>query len=69
MSTLGFDAGEKLRVYARHAVPGVWIVDVSGREVVVHSTPDPDQGIYTHIETLTQGSLGRARLEVEVQDL
>jgi Uma2 family endonuclease len=34
-SSLAFDLGPKLALYARHAVPEVWIVDLPGRSVEV----------------------------------
>jgi Uma2 family endonuclease len=32
-TTLAFDMGRKLRLYARHGVPEYWVVDVEGRAV------------------------------------
>jgi len=39
-STLGYDRGRKLPLYARHGIPEVWIVDVAGQRVSRHSQPD-----------------------------
>ena len=41
-SSLAFDRGPKLALYARHAVPEVWIVDLPGRLVEVCRGPGPD---------------------------
>ena len=38
-SSLSFDRGEKLEVYARHGVREVWIVDVAGEAIHVHRRP------------------------------
>ena len=41
-SSLAWDRGPKLGLYARHAVPEVWIVDLPGRAVEVCRGPGPD---------------------------
>jgi Uma2 family endonuclease len=41
-SSLAYDRGPKLNLYARHAVPEVWIVDLPGRGVEVCRSPGPD---------------------------
>jgi Uma2 family endonuclease len=38
-SSLSFDQGLKLNVYARHGVPEYWIVDVEGKRVVTYREP------------------------------
>ena len=38
-SSLRYDRGVKLPLYARHGVPEVWIVDLAGRVVEVHRGP------------------------------
>jgi Uma2 family endonuclease len=38
-SSLRYDRGVKLPLYARHGVPEVWIVDLAGRVVEVHRKP------------------------------
>ena len=40
-TSLGFDRGEKGRIYARAAIPVYWIVNVADRQVEVYSNPDP----------------------------
>jgi Uma2 family endonuclease len=38
-STLAFDMGRKMRLYARHGIPEYWVVDVEGR--VIHQFSGP----------------------------
>lgn len=52
-SSLAFDRGAKLALYARHAVPEVWIVDLPGRAVEVYRGPGPDG--YAERRRLTAG--------------
>ena len=39
-SSLVFDRGDKLRVYARAAIPVYWIVNVADRQIEVYTNPD-----------------------------
>jgi Uma2 family endonuclease len=41
-SSLAWDRGPKLALYARHGVPEVWIVDLVGRTVEICRIPGPD---------------------------
>lgn len=41
-SSLRYDRGVKLPLYARHGVPEVWIVDLAGRVVEVHRARGAD---------------------------
>ena len=52
-SSQAFDRGPKLDLYARHAVPEVWIVDLPGRSVEVCRSPGPDG--YAERRRLTEG--------------
>jgi Uma2 family endonuclease len=38
-STLGFDLGAKLALYARSAIPEVWVVDIGGRAIRAFREP------------------------------
>lgn len=38
-STLAFDQGDKLALYARYGVPEYWIIDVEGRRIITHREP------------------------------
>jgi Uma2 family endonuclease len=42
-ASLRYDREVKLPLYARHAIPEVWIVDLPGRLVEVHREPDGDR--------------------------
>ena len=52
-SSLAFDRGPKLDLYARHAVPEVWIVDLPGRAVEVCRGPGPEG--YAERRRVTEG--------------
>ena len=38
-SSLAYDRGAKLALYARHGVPEVWIIDLAGRAVELFREP------------------------------
>lgn len=40
-STLEYDRGEKIPLYAQYGVPEVWLVDVDAETVVVYTEPTP----------------------------
>lgn len=44
-SSLRYDRERKIPLYARFAVPEVWLVDVNGRHLDVYR--QPDEGLYT----------------------
>lgn len=52
-SSLAYDRGPKLALYARHAVPEVWIVDLAGRVLEVCNEPADDG--YRSRTRLTEG--------------
>ena len=41
-SSLAFDRGPKLALYARHGVPEVWLIDLPGRTVEICREPGPE---------------------------
>lgn len=41
-SSLAYDRGLKARIYARHGVGELWVVDAASRETWVHRQPHPD---------------------------
>jgi len=43
-NTLAYDRDRKLLLYARFAIPEVWLVDVTGKALIVHR--DPANGSY-----------------------
>ena len=54
-TSLAYDRGTKLALYAKFGVPEVWIVDLRGAAVEVYR--EPADGAYAHKERLTSGSL------------
>ena len=54
-SSLAYDRGVKLALYARVGVPEVWIVDLIGAAVEVYR--EPKEGAYASRERLAKGSL------------
>ena len=54
-SSLAYDSGPKLALYAHHGVQEVWIVDLVGRAVEVCSEPGPEG--YGQRQRLTQGDV------------
>ena len=51
-TTLRYDATTKRDLYARAGVPECWVLDVNGRQLIVHR--NPIQGHYEHIATLSE---------------
>jgi Uma2 family endonuclease len=67
-TTLRYDRKIKLPLYARSAVPAVWIVDVNARTILVAS--DPTDGRYRTEETVADhGTLTMLGLEIAVADV
>ena len=54
-SSLAFDRGQKLALYARHGVPEVWIVDLVGRAIEICRTPSATG--YAERRRLSEGDL------------
>ena len=59
-SSLAFDRGAKLALYARHGVPEVWIVDLIGRAVEICRTPSAAG--YAERRRLSEGDVSPALL-------
>ncbi|MBV9906909.1 MAG: Uma2 family endonuclease, partial [Hyphomicrobiales bacterium] len=57
-TSLAYDRGVKLALYARFGVPEVWIVDLVGVAVEIYR--EPKEGAYTSRERLANGSLSPA---------
>jgi Uma2 family endonuclease len=57
-SSLAYDRGTKLALYARFLVPEVWIVDLLGAAIEVYR--EPKEGGYASRERLTSGALAPA---------
>jgi len=54
-SSLAYDRGRKLALYAQFGVPEVWIVDLAGSAVEIYR--GPKEGAYSLTERRTGGSL------------
>lgn len=54
-TTLAYDRGIKLTMYARARIPEVWIWDVKGRRVFVNR--GPRNGAYQEVSIVTEGSI------------
>jgi len=54
-SSIAIDRAVKVPLYADAGIPEVWIVDLSGRRVVVHR--EPDEGVYTRIDIARPGGI------------
>lgn len=52
-TTLAYDRGRKLRVYARNKVPEVWILDVKGKQLEVYRDPQGED--YRSKQTYDEG--------------
>lgn len=64
-NSLAYDRGPKLALYARHAVPEVWIVDLLGRTVEVCRGPGPEG--YAERRRLTAGMIAPTLVpEIEI---
>ncbi len=59
-TSLAYDCGVKLALYARFGVPEVWIVDLLGGAVEAYR--EPKEGEYGSREQLANGSLAPARV-------
>jgi len=57
-TSLAYDRGTKVPLYARFGVPEVWIVDLRGAAVEVYR--QPEGGAYAVMERLTSGPLAPA---------
>ncbi|MCU0760920.1 MAG: Uma2 family endonuclease [Steroidobacteraceae bacterium] len=53
-STLGFDRQRKMQLYARHAVPEYWILNVQDRQLEVHRAPEG--GAYGSVQVVPPGT-------------
>jgi Uma2 family endonuclease len=53
-SSLAWDRGPKLALYARHGVPEVWIVDLVGRAAELCRGPGPEG--YAERRRVTEGT-------------
>ncbi len=54
-TTLRYDRDIKLPLYARHAIPEVWLIDVEGRALTRYV--DPQEGKYREVHTMASLSV------------
>jgi Uma2 family endonuclease len=70
-TTLRYDQGTKVPLYAREGVPEVWVVDLNGQRLWVYREPSPTG--YRITQTLRRGDhltlLAFPDLEVAVDDI
>jgi Uma2 family endonuclease len=59
-TTLAFDLGIKARLYARAGIAEYWVVDVTGRRIVVHRAPR--DGVYEDVGSYRAGRTQRAAI-------
>jgi Uma2 family endonuclease len=70
-TTLSFDLTTKARLYARAGIVEYWVVDVTGRRLVVHRNPASGKyaSIITYSETETVSPLAAPQSELRVADV
>jgi Uma2 family endonuclease len=71
-NSLRYDREVKMPLYARHAIPEYWLVNLSGQVVEVHRDPDPAQGSYRETRVLAEGPLAPLRfpdLSLDIREL
>lgn len=70
-STLSFDMGRKLRLYARAGVPEYWVVDVNARRIHRHADPEGEayRDVASFIFGETVSAVTIAGLNVETAGL
>ena len=54
-SSLAYDRGRKLALYAKFKVPEVWIIDIAGSSVEIYR--QPQDGAYSSVERRSSGML------------
>jgi Uma2 family endonuclease len=54
-TTLRYDRQTKLPLYARVAIPEVWIVDLAARQIAAFRAPGAERGEYTQLTTYRLG--------------
>jgi Uma2 family endonuclease len=52
-TTVTFDLGVKARMYGRHNVSELWVIDLPGNRVIVHREPTPTG--YANVTSITRG--------------
>lgn len=75
VSSLRYDLTTALELFARTGVPVYWVIDVTGRRVIVHAEPRvvDNRGVYSRVEVYQPGQeipvelhgLERARVPID----
>ncbi len=70
-TTLGFDLTTKARLYARAAITEYWVLDVSGRRMIVHREPHAGQyrTVVAYGEDESVAPLAASNSELRVHDI
>ncbi|MBL8236404.1 MAG: Uma2 family endonuclease [Bryobacterales bacterium] len=70
-TTLSFDLTVKARLYARAAIAEYWVVDLTGRQVIVHRQPEDGRymEVVAYAEEESVATLGAPEVLVRVGDL
>jgi Uma2 family endonuclease len=63
-STLRYDLGKRANLYAAHAIPEYWVIDLRRDRVWRHRAPS--DGVYTQLDEVTSGALPLPTLGVEI---
>ncbi|HLV80009.1 MAG TPA: Uma2 family endonuclease [Chthonomonadaceae bacterium] len=70
-STLAYDLSGKALLYARAGIPEYWVVDITGRRLLVHRQPARDG--YADIQVYAEGEeaavISHPEAKVRVSDL
>ena len=70
-TTIWFDLNTKARLYARAGIAEYWVLDVSGRRLIVHR--DPDAGLYREVKAYDENEpvspLEAPHAELRVRDV
>lgn len=54
-STLKYDLETKATLYAKHAIPVYWVIDLQNKQLIIHR--QPENAVYGDIEVLTKEQL------------
>jgi Uma2 family endonuclease len=67
-TTLAYDRGIKMRLYAKHRIPEFWILDLQGRRLEVYRDPGPNGYArkleYTPSDTVSPAALPEVKISL-----
>ena len=58
--SLRYDREVKIPLYARHAIPEYWIVNIREKQIEIHLDPEPENGLYRETRIQVEGLLSPA---------